>query len=220
MGDADDGSGARLMASNAAAPFGPHEGGFAAATIAAGPRSVSALAPASAAFAVAAADFAPATEGGGPGGSGGAAPGGRGGGAAPASTSRVVDDLPLRDPAAPADASRAPPRGARGARPESALRPDPEDRPTGAPGGGGGAFGSNRARDWDCDCDWDWNAFAAPARGDAPAECECECPPHDPVRTCPRPPRPPLPPPRTYPPRPPTPRPPAAPADCICTNRF
>ena len=71
---------------------------------------------------------ATATEGGGPGGSGGAAPGGRGCGAAPASISRDLDVLP------------------RLARPESEFRPDPEDRPVSAPGGGGGAFGGARAR--------------------------------------------------------------------------
>ena len=151
-------SGARLMTSKAAAPLGPHEGGVAAATFAAGARPASALSPVSAALA------ATATDGGGPGGSGGAAPGGRGCGAAPASISRDLDVLP------------------RLARPESEFRPDPEDRPVGAPGGGGGAFGSTRARGLDR------NAFAAPARGDPLAECD---PPHDSARTCPRPTRPP-----------------------------
>ena len=109
------------MTSKAAAPLGPHEGGVAAATFAAGARPASALSQVSTALA------ATATEGGGPGGSGGAAPGGRGCGAAPASISRDLDVLP------------------RLARPESEFRPDPEDRPVSAPGGGGGAFGS-RAR--------------------------------------------------------------------------
>ena len=115
-------SGARLMTSKAAAPLGPHEGGVAAATFAAGARPASALSQVSAALA------ATATEGGGPGGSGGAAPGGRGCGAAPASISRDLDVLP------------------RLARPDSEFRPDPEDRPVGAPGGGAARSVGARAR--------------------------------------------------------------------------